>query len=276
MGYQFIHIEGYARVGSVQRVTDKKTGEVSQIKKWSVADIAAEAERKDGACDHVESPKPPRILYGCGPSEAAQLAAFWADGVKDGRGRKMRSDGLCLLAGVVSLGAERSEDWPRFREAAIEELKQKYGARLVSVIEHTDEAHPHLHFYAVPLQGESFDVLHPGRKAAAEIARQGAKKGAQNGAYIDAMREYQDSFYRAVAGDFGLARLGPARRRLKRDEWLAEKAAGAALAKQLVSIDVSVAPADVAPQVVGRGALGLKQRETADQVAARLRERRSW
>ena len=66
------------------------------------------------------------------------------------------------------LPAEQRQDWPRFREATVAWLRQQYGERLRSVVEHTDEAHPHLHFYAVPLPGERFQVLHPGRQAAAE------------------------------------------------------------------------------------------------------------
>ena len=54
--------------------------------------------------------------------------------------------------------AEQAKDWPRFREATVAWLKQQYGERLRSVVEHTDEAHPHLHFYAVPLPGERFEV----------------------------------------------------------------------------------------------------------------------
>ena len=51
---------------------------------------------------------------------------------------------------------------------------------------------------------ERFEVLHPGRQAAAEKARQGAKKGAQNAAYKQAMVGWQDGFQRAVAAHFGL------------------------------------------------------------------------
>ena len=88
-------------------------------------------------------------------------------------------------------------------------LREQYGERLRSVVEHTDEAHPHLHFYAVLPAGERFEVLHPGRQAASEKARQGAKKGAQNAAYKQAMVGWQDGFQRAVAAHFGLTRRGP-------------------------------------------------------------------
>lgn len=221
MAYQFLHIEGYAREGSQQGKGPRK---------WSLREIAAEAMREPDACPHVEQPQPPKVLYGCTPNEAAELAEKWADGSKDAKGRKLRRDGLAMLAGVVSLPADQAEDWPRFRAATVAWLKQQFGERLRSVVEHTDEAHPHLHFYAVPLANERFEVLHPGRLAAAKKAQQGAKKGAQNAAYKQAMMRWQDDFAAGVAAHFGLARLGPGRRRLTRKAWQAEQAQARALA----------------------------------------------
>lgn len=221
MGYQFLHLEGYARHGSKQG---------DKARKWSASEIAAEAMRDPDACPHVEKPRVPKVLYGGTPREAAALAESWANSSKDAQGRALRRDGLALAAGVVSLPAEQEADWPRFREATVAWLKGQYGERLRSVVEHTDEAHPHLHFYAVPLPGERFEVLHPGRQAAAEKARQGGKKGAQNTEYKRAMVGWQDGFASVVAANFGLARLGPRRRRLTRGEWQAEQAQAKALA----------------------------------------------
>lgn len=269
MGYQFIHINCYARTGSLQTRTDKH-GVVTQARKWSAQEIADEAERKAGACDHVESPMPPTVLYGEMPSVAVRRAENWAAVSRDAKGRKTRSDGLCLLAGVVSLPNERKDDWPRFREAVLHQLKAQYGSRLVSVVEHIDERHPHLHFYVVPNVGESFNVLHPGRQAAAEKAKLGEKKGAQNEAYLAAMRQYQDWFSNAVAADFGLARLGPRLRRLPRHAWRAEVEMGKLVSKQQVSVDVTITADDIAPEVVGKNLLGLKKHESREEVAARL------
>lgn len=229
MGYQFIHLDGYARHGS-QQTKKLKNGTTETSRKWSAQEIAAEAMRDIDACPHVADPKPPVRLYGCSPREAVQQAEAWADEATDGKGRKLRKDGLCLAAGVISLPAEMEADWPRFREAALQWLKKQYGVRLLSVVEHTDEEHPHLHFYAVPLKGERFEVLHRGRSAAAKKASEGAPKGAQNAAYREAMREWQDEFSNAVALDFGLARLGPKRRRLTRGQWKSEKVQAKALA----------------------------------------------
>ncbi|WP_152034577.1 plasmid recombination protein [Paracidovorax avenae] len=223
MGYQFIHVEAYAREGSQQSKTDKKTGTISKTKKHSAADIAGEGERKEGHCDHVAEPKKPNLLYGVSPSAAVTEATAWADNEKDAQGRKLRKDALCLLAGVVSIGSENADFWDEHKQRTISWLKQKYGERLKSVIEHTDEEHPHLHFYCVAKPGERFEKLHDGYKASAEAKRAGKLKGEQNTAYIKAMQTMQDSFYTDVASKAGLARLGPKVQRLTRAEWKAKK-----------------------------------------------------
>ena len=261
MGYQFLHLESYARHGSKQH---------GQPRKWSAREIAAEAMREPDACPHVEQPQPPQVLHGCTPAEAAKLAHDWADSSKDAKGRKLRADGLALAAGVVSLPAEQRQDWPRFREATVAWLREQYGERLRSVVEHTDETHPHLHFYAVPLPGERFEVLHPGRQAAAEKARQGAKKGAQNAAYKQAMVGWQDGFQNAVAAHFALTRRGPGKRRLTRGAWKAEQEQARSLA-QPVPAELVITPQDVTKRVTKAGLLG-KQYESGEELAARLTE----
>ena len=166
--------------------------------------------------------------------------------------------------------AEQRQDWPRFREATVAWLREQYGERLRSVVEHTDEAHPHLHFYAVPLPGERFEVLHPGRQAAAKKAQQGAKKGAQNAAYKAAMVGWQDDFQNAVAAHFALTRRGPGKRRLTRGAWKAEQEQARSLA-QPVPAELVITPQDVTKRVTKAGLLG-KQYESGDELAARLTE----
>lgn len=261
MGYQFLHLEGYARTGSKQ---------AGKPRKWSAREIAAEAMREPDACPHVEQPQPPTVLHGCTPAEAAKLAQDWADSSQDAKGRKLRADGLALAAGVVSLPAEQAKDWPRFREATVAWLREQYGERLRSVVEHTDEAHPHLHFYAVPLPGERFEVLHPGRQAAAKKAQQGAKKGAQNAAYKQAMVGWQDDFQRAVAAHFALTRRGPGKRRLTRGAWKAEQEQARSLAYPTPG-ELAITPQDVAKRVTRKRFLG-DEYETGDELAARLTE----
>lgn len=258
MGYQFLHLEGYARRGSRQQATRPTGGKPgrAEVRKWSAREIAAEAMRDPDSCPHVEQPQPTKVLYGCTPMEAAVLAEQWADGSVDSKGRKLRADGLALAAGVVSIPSDQREDWPQFRAASVQWLQEQYGARLRSVVEHTDESHLHFHFYAVPLSGERFEVLHPGRAAAVEKARQGAKKGAQNTEYKRAMQSWQDDFHNAVAAHFGLTRLGPGRRRLTRGAWKAEQAQAKALARVQTPPELVITPDDVTKRVTKSGILG--------------------
>ena len=113
-------------------------------------------------------------------------------------------------------------------------------------------------------------MLHPGRQAAAEKARQGGKKGAQNAAYKQAMVGWQDGFQRAVAAHFGLTRRGPGKRRLTRGAWKAEQEQARSLA-QPVPAELAITPQDVAKRVTKAGLLG-KQYESGEELAARLTE----
>lgn len=222
MGYQFIHIEAYARVGSTQTTTDKTGAKIFKSKR-SAGDIAAEAERNEAHSKHVSEPQQPKLLWGVSPSQAVAEATAWADGAKDAQGRKLRKDALCLLAGVVSVSARDKDTWEEHKNRSVNWLRAKYGGRLKSVVEHTDEANPHLHFYCVPKPGERFEAVHDGYKASAEAKKAGELKGAQNTAYKQAMKALQDQFSTDVAIKVGLTRIGPKRRRLTREDWKLEQ-----------------------------------------------------
>lgn len=226
-GFQFFHVEGYAREGSrqarISRARGDQAGPGGAARKWGIDEIEAEAMRAPGACGHVASPQPPALVYGQPLTETIAASKAWGDQARDAIGRKLRKDAPVMLAGVISMPADRAGDWPAFRADAIQWLQQRYGDRLRTAVEHTDEANPHLHFYAVPEEGETFDVLHEGRTAAAAAKSEGKLKGDQNRAYKGAMRALQDRFWLELGVRHGLGRKGPARRRLTRSEWLAEQ-----------------------------------------------------
>lgn len=225
MAYQFIHVEAYARVAGAGKTGGRNIG-----------DVLAEADRKPGNCPHIDPEKlanpalAPARIYGLKLEKVEEEATKWAEHAKDAQGRNLRKDGHCLLAGVVSLPAGTPDkDWQRFKADALKWLKNEYGSALRSVIEHKDESHPHLHFYAVPEHGKDFASLHAGQKAAREAKAQGLKKGEQNRAYCEAMRAWQDKFSLEVGQKHGLTRLGPGRRRLTRAEWQKEQQQAKAL-----------------------------------------------
>lgn len=214
MAYQFIHVESYSR-------STPKKGKTGG---HSVASVVNEATREPNSIPHIDDPKPPTYLYGKPLEKLEGTCNEWAASMTDAKGRKLRKDALCLVAGVVSMPDDTTpQAWESFRSDAVEHLKAKYGDRLQTVIEHTDESHPHLHFYVTPRPGERFESIHQGKLAAAESKRAGELKGGQNLAYKAAMRAYQDEFFEEVGIKNGLARIGPGRRRLTREEWKLEQ-----------------------------------------------------
>jgi hypothetical protein len=218
-GYQFFHVEGYAR----------KAGK-GKAGGHTISSILGEADREPGACPHVQNPVAPVVLFGHPPALVAAEAIVWANHAKDLRGHALRQDGLCMAGGVISVPQEL-KDWEGFKQASTAFLVREFGDRLRSVIEHTDEKERHLHFYAIPLPGERFEVLHRGRAAAARAKAQEKPKGIQNAEYKSAMRKWQDQFWLEVSSRFALARIGPGRRRLTREEWKAEQEQNKLVAK---------------------------------------------
>ena len=237
MGFQFIHVEGYGRSAGAGKAGGR-----------SIGDVVNEAEREPGHCPHVEKPQPPAVVHGVSPKEAGRIAAERADAAVDAKGRKMRKDGLCLLAGVVSFPhtvKECQEDrqkmaaYRAWERDAVAFLKVTYGEDLSSVVRHTDEQYPHLHFYVVPRPDAdgrlSLESVHSGRAAAADVKAGGGKKGEQNTAYREAMRAFQTRYFQAVGIKHGQARMGPGRRRLSREAWKSEQVAVETMAKSLKS-----------------------------------------
>ena len=242
-GYQFFHVECYGREESTkeQTIAKKKSDgtfsskEVAKKKGGSVRTIIAEAKREEGNCPHIEAPQPPIVLLG-DLDQVEQEATRWAEQATDEKGRKLRKDGACLLAGVISLPRSEEKNWEQFKAKSVDWLKEKYGDNLRCVIAHEkDEAHPHLHFYCVPKQGQKFEDLHEGKRAQKELKKNNpqAKKKDQNLAFTEAMRQTQDNFANRVGQRFGLARIGPGRRRLTRAEWQAEQQQAEALKNTL-------------------------------------------
>ena len=242
-GYQFFHVEAYAREESTkQRTQTKKNSdgtfsskEVQKEKRGNVRWVIAEAKREQDSCYHIDSPQPPVVLLGNLDQVEAE-ATKWAEESTDAQGRKLRKDAHCLLAGVISLPREQEENWEQFKAKSLDWLKEKYGDNLRCVIAHEkDEAHPHLHFYAVAKVGQSFDEIHEGKRAQKELKKKNpqASKQEQNIAFAEAMRATQDDFSNRVGQRFGLARLGPGRRRLTRAQWQAEQAQAEALKNTL-------------------------------------------
>ncbi len=222
MAFQFIHVTTASRAKPKKQAKGKD-------KKWTVRDIAGEAERDPEHSPHVSSPKPPTILLGVSPKQAMEEAEKRAEASSDPTGRKIRKDGAIALCGVAShhfatedlKDPEKREEYEHWRSLTLGYLQKKYGGQLLSVVEHLDEKHPHVHFYAVPEAGVGFNAktLHDGFAAGAGATNPAEQKKLYN----DAMRAFQDDFHANVGVRCGQARLGPKRRRMSRADWLQEQ-----------------------------------------------------
>ena len=235
MGYQFAHIESYSRAGS------RSGGH-------TVADILAEARRSPESSLHVAQPRAPINVYGCDLEELERrhdhLIGSAKETLANGKTRAVRKDTSSLFAAVISHPATPQEcrddpaikaaveSWARESTKWLRRDLEARGGTLETVILHVDESHVHLHAYGLHPSGHA-DKLHPGKTAkkdavAAALDAGHDKKTANafgDKAYVTAMRAWQDSYSREVGLPHGLTRLGPARRRLSRAEWQAEKAA---------------------------------------------------
>jgi len=241
MSFQFIHLETYSRKGDA---SGRSTGF-----------IFAEARRDPGASVHVANPATAIVVHGEDidavqrQHDAAAEAARATP--KGGKPRKIRVDQHTLLTIVAShpftveevrADLAKRQDVENWERLTVGWLKQQYGDALTSIVRHEDESHWHLHIYVLPSSSDmKASALHPGQTAKAEVMAAGPAPGEDSktlnrrgdAAYRKAMRDWQNSYFEAVAVKCGLTRIGPARRRLTRAEWHAEKTQAKALREAL-------------------------------------------
>lgn len=236
MAHQFVHMENFSRKG------DRKGR--------STSFVFGEATRRPDASLHVRDPLPPVVVHGLPLDEVERLhddmAAAARTTPKGGKEKAIRQDQHTLVTVVMShpyTVQEVKNDPAKQREVADWErrnvawLKEQFGGALVSVIRHEDETHNHLHAYALPPdRAMKASLMHPGQVAKAAVLASPQPDEDQKSvikrsdhAYKAAMREWQDGYHQAVAVPCGLTRLGPAKRRLTRAEWQAEKVQAKAL-----------------------------------------------
>ncbi|MGR9423624.1 hypothetical protein [Rhizobium leguminosarum] len=246
MAFQFVHLEPYSRR--------------PDSKGRSTSFVFDEASRKPIASVHVHDPKPPTTIWGVGVEEVRAMhdAAAEVAMTPGARGklRKIAVSQKTLHTVVAShpytvdeVRADKTKlaevrQWERL---TIDWLKRQYGPALKSVIRHTDEKQWHIHAYILPTADKELRaaVYHPGIVAKRAVMAEGTRPGEDgkalnkrsNAAYKAAMREWQDSYHDAVAIPCGLTRLGPARRRLTREEWKAEQTQARALQRARVEAE---------------------------------------
>lgn len=184
----------------------------------------------------------------------------------------IRADTHVLIASVFSFPDSVEEmiegEYLRWRDDVIAFAKDDAacnGAEVLSIIEHRDESHPHLHVFAVPIcDGGNLRMdakkCHAGHLAQARHVKADLS-GPPSRSYKRAMSGWQDRYHEVVGGKHGQSRTGPKRRRLDRAAWKAEQerlgaqkktdqalrreaeaaqAADAAEARHLAALDISV------------------------------------
>ncbi|WP_265562486.1 hypothetical protein [Sphingomicrobium arenosum] len=280
-GPQFVHMETYAMsVSSLRQkreIAMAKEGKVKFDRRLNVEEICHEAARTPGSHPHVDEPLEPRLLFGVDPVEVPDIIQSRLDehkvrqrerrralprGQRRGVASALRKDAQVLVAMVASypvpwVEEKNGELVANFQSEEEKALLQKWneltiawghqqcrelGLELVSVVEHFDEGHPHLHLLAVAA-GENPDVrsCHPGRLAKDAVERNEGETDREHRArgdraYKDAMQAFQQRYYDDVSQEVGLLRHGPKRFRLGHNEYKeyrqAQKAAAAAKLKR--------------------------------------------
>jgi hypothetical protein len=220
----FNHYEVYGRRGAHKRHSTER--------RPSLFDIRAELMRAPGGCQHIPNPAPPNILVGLHPDtviEQALTLAAQAVGI--------RIDTPISLAGVMTWpvlrdliedSEEERQKYRAWREDAVAWAQRLWGDQLKCVAEHVDEGRLHLHYWVLPpLRPDrrlSISDVDFRRRAATAVKDAGGNGREQRAASDQAMSEFQDHYSREVGCKHGLARLGPQRLRLTRQEWKDQEA----------------------------------------------------
>ncbi|MFE3837050.1 hypothetical protein [Pseudogemmobacter sonorensis] len=277
-GPQFFHLQSYSR-------KPNKAGQ-------SIAQVLGEAARLPEFSHHVPAPKPCRVIFGLSPAEvqirhdamvaAGRCEVTLKDGITAMRG--IRKDRHTLMTAVAShpylttqinANPEARADYDAWVARNVAYLRDLFGDQLVSVIEHSDEEHPHIHAYILPLDDPACEARHLNPSWVAKITAEDAARAEGepdkiavkigNAAYRSRARELQDDYHLRVGIPSGLTRTGPKRKRLSRQQWREEKAQASHMAKMMQTIK------GLTDDLEGReDDLARSIKVAADELAARL------
>lgn len=199
----------------------------------SISSTLKECARVPDACHHIANPQDPKVVYGMPILEIEKALEKLLKRCKDPQGRKIRKDAIVLTGGVVSINLPptleniNSKEFKKWLRKVHKFLLKKFGEQYVNLTLHTDESFLHCHYFVLPSVTKDglLDIsnMHPGIAAQAKLRGTKAGKQQKDIAYKEAMREYQDEFYKEVSVECGHTRYGPRRRRLTRKEWHKEQ-----------------------------------------------------
>lgn len=234
-GPQFVHLQTYSRKPNpAGQYVEQILGELARLPEFSL---------------HVDAPAPPRCIDGLSTKDLIQrhdkmiTDARVAVKVKGKtHHRSIRKDRHTLMTVVASYpltwdqirgNPQEERALQKWEERNVRFFKAMFGEHYKATYSHVDEDHPHLHIYALPetVPGVDATTLHPGKCAKADAEQRAREEGLSareavaigNKALKDAMRAFQDDYYKEVGEPSGLLRIGPKRQRLSRKDYLAQK-----------------------------------------------------
>ncbi len=228
---EFLHFRGYARKSTKGSPT--------------LTDVLGEARRHPHHCAHLRDPRPPVVRYGVPLETVATILDERLRAARDRLGRPLPSTSLALLAGVTSWPTQRVEveasdaervAYEMWVHLCIEFFRRLFGTALLSIVEHVDEPHLHLHVFAAASDDPdthlySLESVWPPIAAEGTARRAGKTRMAQREAYRTEAIKIQSDYYNRVGAPSGLTRFGPRRQRLTREAWRAQRDQAAALAE---------------------------------------------
>lgn len=225
MRIQFAREQIYA-IDRVKRPADRSTGQ-TRDPKASAADVIGEVIRE--APQHYRhltaqglTPMPARCLYGVAPEalqdwfkgHCARAPENLSPQRLNGKVymRKQSPQVPSLLSTVASYpGPADDEDigYCSWRTAVTAWAREHYGDDLISVLEHVDEPHGHIHVLVARPDASPVRGLQSGWAERDAAIKRGLDSSELGEAYRQGCRRFQDRFFDAVGRPCGLDRLSP-------------------------------------------------------------------
>ena len=225
MRTQFVREEIFA-ISRVRRPADRSTGQARDAKA-SAADVIGEVIRE--APQHYRhltaqglTPMPARCLYGVAPEALQEWFKGHCERAPENLSpqrlygkeymRRQSPQVPSLLSTVASYPGPADDDdisYCSWRTAVTAWAREHYGDDLISVLEHVDEPHGHVHILVARPDASPVRGLQSGwaeRDAAIERRVDPSELGE---AYRQGCRRFQDRFFEAVGRSCGLDRISP-------------------------------------------------------------------
>lgn len=222
---QFAREQIYA-IARVKRPPDRLTGQARDPKS-SAGDVIGEVIRESPQhYRHLTAqgltPMPARCLYGLAPEALQDWFKGHCERAPENLSpqrlkgkvhmRKQSPQVPSLLSTVASYpGPADDEDisYCLWRKAVTDWAREHYGDDLISVLEHVDEPHGHIHILVARPDASPVRGLQSGWAERDAAIERGVDPSELGEAYRQGCRRFQDRFFDAVGRPCGLDRISP-------------------------------------------------------------------